>query len=63
MPKFDYVPVDEATKELMQEYRDAFQELYNKINDNIENSRGKSLALTKLEEASMWLNKGITNNS
>ena len=59
---FQYIPVTEEKKELMQSYRDRFELLYNEINTNIPNSRWKSLCITKLEEASFWLNKGITEN-
>lgn len=45
----------------MQTFRDAYQELYDKISA-LPNSRGLSLAKTHLEESAMWLNKSITNN-
>ena len=32
------------------------------INDNVPESREKSLALTKLEESVMWANAGIARN-
>lgn len=47
----------------MQDFRDIMETLYKKIEVEVDQSRGKSLALTKLEEASMWLNKAITGNS
>ena len=57
-----YVEVSEEVKAKMQVYRDKFDALYQEISTNVEGSRGKSLALTHLEEASMWLNKGLTGN-
>lgn len=62
-PSFQYVQPTDEQKELMQKFRDAFQALQAQIIVSVQESRGKSLALTKLEEAAMWLNKGITNNS
>jgi hypothetical protein len=62
MVTFQYVPVDEATKATMQIYRDKFEALYKEISE-LPSNRGLSVCLTKLEEASMWLNKSITNNS
>lgn len=49
-------------EEQMQKFRDITESLSNEIKDCVEDSRGKSLCLTKLEEASFWLNKSITNN-
>lgn len=60
---YQYVQPTDEQKALMQKYRDKFQELSDDISANVENSRGKSSCLTRLEEASFWLNKGITQNS
>lgn len=62
MPTLQYVQPTEEQKELMQSFRDAYEDLYKQI-ETLDNSRGKSLALTKLEESAMWLNKAITHNS
>lgn len=62
IPNFGYVPVDEETKAKMQIFRDKFQELANSMAEYVDSSRGLSLAMTKLEEASFWLNKAITKN-
>lgn len=62
IPNFGYVPVDEETKAKLQTFRDLFQELANKMAEENPSSRGLSLAMTKLEEASFWLNKAITKN-
>jgi hypothetical protein len=61
MVQFNYVQPTEQQKELMQLYRDRFEVLYVDVL-GLESNRVLSLALTKLEEASMWLNKSITNN-
>lgn len=59
---FQYIQPTEEQKALMQEFRDEFEALVHSIKNKIADSRGKSLAITKLEEASFWLNKSITNN-
>ncbi len=61
MPTFQYVAVDEATKELMQTFRDKYEVLYKEL-EALPKSRGLSLALTNLEQSAMWLNKSITKN-
>lgn len=47
----------------MQTFRDKFTALYNEIIEKAPESRGRSLSVTKLEEAAFWLNKAITHNS
>ena len=61
---FQYIKPTEEQIAGMQMFRDEFEKLFNLIEDNtaVPNSRGKSLAQTKLEEASFWLNKAITHN-
>jgi hypothetical protein len=60
---FQYIkPTDEQIV-LMQEFRDKFELLAKEITEKIADSRGKSLAITKLEESAFWLNKSITHNS
>jgi hypothetical protein len=61
MSTFQYVQPTEEQKELMQKYRDAYEALAAHI-DELESSRGVSLAKTKLEESAFWLNKAITKN-
>lgn len=58
MKPFDHVSVTNDAFIIMKEFRDKFQSLYDDI-DKLNKSREISLAITKLEEASMWLNKGI----
>lgn len=59
---FQYIAPTEEQKELMQKFRDKFEVLAGEIEKEVGNSRGKSLALTKLEESAFWLNKSITLN-
>jgi hypothetical protein len=62
MPTLQYVEPTQEQKELMQIFRDNMSVLYGQIL-SLPDNRGKSLALTKLEECAMWVNKSITNNS
>jgi hypothetical protein len=58
---FGYVQPTQAQKDLMAEFRVRFGVLYDDIK-KLPANRGLALALTKLEESSMWLNKSITEN-
>lgn len=63
MSTFQYVKPTEEQVQAMQEFRDKYETLAREIRDTFaEPSRGLSLALTKLEESAMWLNKAITKN-
>ena len=62
MPTLQYVKPNDEQLATMQEFRDKMEALYADIS-KLPDNRGKSLALTKLEETAMWLNKSITNNS
>lgn len=62
MPTLQYVQPTEEQKAQMQAFRDEAESLYKHV-ESLPPSRGRSLALTKLEEASMWINKAITHNS
>jgi hypothetical protein len=59
---FQYVQPTEEQKLLMQEFRDKYTALAEELSNIPEKSRGLSLAITKLEESSFWLNKAITKN-
>lgn len=58
---FQYVKPTEEQIEVMQKFREVYSTLYDTLKE-LEPSRGLSLALTKLEESNMWLNKAITKN-
>lgn len=45
----------------MQIFRDKMEDLYRDM-EILPKSRGLSIALTKLEESAMWLNKSISQN-
>lgn len=56
-----YVKPTEEQLVVMQEYRDKYEALLKDV-QKLEKSRGLSLAITKLEESAMWINKAITKN-
>lgn len=56
-----YVQPTEEQKVVMQAYRDKYEALLTDVRI-LPMSRGLSLAITKLEESAMWINKAITNN-
>lgn len=58
---FQFVQPTEEQKELMQKFRDKYEQLGSEL-QQLSPSRGLSLALTKLEESAFWLNKSITKN-
>jgi hypothetical protein len=58
---FQYVAPTQDQLILMEQFRAEYQVLCNNL-QKLAPSRGLSLALTKLEESAMWLNKSITKN-
>lgn len=56
---FKFHPADEAKGQTHQAVREACELAAHKINSLVPESREKSLALTKLEEAMFWANAGI----
>ena len=64
MSTLQYVKPTEEQVEIMQVFRDKYEALLKDITENtlINKGRGLSLAITKLEESAMWINKAITNN-
>jgi hypothetical protein len=61
---FQYAQPTEDQKQAMQHFRDEYEKLSTEIKNmqEISPNRGFALALTKLEESAMWLNKALTNN-
>lgn len=55
-----FLETNEGQKERISDIRDAFSELYDKIDTLCFSSRETSLVYTKLEEAQFWAIKGIT---
>lgn len=61
MATLQYVKPTDEQLEVMQSFRDKYEALFEEVK-TLPDSRGKALALTKLEESAMWLNKAITLN-
>lgn len=59
---YTYHPADSAQEEKYRRIRDKAKELAYLIDEECPDSREKSLAMTKLEEASMWANASIARN-
>lgn len=57
--RFDYIAYDEVAKKNQQFFKNVFTYLEQGIEMNLSDSRYKSLALTKLEEAYMYIGKAI----
>jgi len=62
MATFQFVPATEDQIKVMNDFRNKYENLANELKEKVEASRGLSLAMTKLEESSFWLNKAITKN-
>ena len=58
--RVDSVEMDENQLKRVQELQDEFSCVFEKIKIVCKNSRETSLGITKLEEALMWLTKGIS---
>jgi archaellum biogenesis ATPase FlaH len=59
---FVYIKPTELSVETITKIRNACQDLNKLILDEIPQSRERALAITKLEELSMWANKAIVFN-
>lgn len=59
---FTYHTPKEGQPEKYQAIREKAKELAYLVDTLVPDSREKSLAMTKLEEASMWANAGIARN-
>lgn len=59
---YQFMELSDKQNILIQLFRDKFEELHKSIENDIDSSRGKSICLTKLEEASFWLNNWISSN-
>ncbi len=58
--KAKFIEISEEQKEKINKIRLSFSDIYNCIEKLCENSREKSLVITKLEEAQFWAIKGIS---
>lgn len=57
--RFDYVAYDTEAKNLQAFFKEQFQYLEKGVDQNLKDSRYKSLVMTKLEEAYMHIGKAI----
>jgi hypothetical protein len=57
--KFEYQAPDERQAAAIQKIRASMKSLHDELVTTIPECRERSLAVTKLEEASMWANKAI----
>lgn len=60
--KAQYKEVSEVEQDFINRTREYFSDIYDYIEQNCNNSRETSLAITKLEECQFWLIKSITRN-
>lgn len=57
--RFDYVKYDDDATKLQEGFKEVFEELEGLVVENLKPGRAQSLALTKIEEAYMWVGKAI----
>lgn len=57
--RFDYVKYDKKAVNDQGDFKNIFVRLENEINTRLKAPRAQALALTKLEEAYMWVGKAI----
>lgn len=62
MNRFDYVKYDEKAVSDQAKLKEAFQNMEAVVDATIESPRAKALVHTKLEEAYMWVGKGIRDD-
>lgn len=59
MGRFDYVCYDDKAAAQQDKFKSRFVELELAVTENLAPGRATALALTKLEEAYMWVGKAI----
>lgn len=62
MGRFDYVKYDEKATSDQEYFKAVMEGLESEVGTRLNNSRAKSLVLTKLEEAYMWIGKSIRDD-
>lgn len=60
LPPFTRKTPSPAAIAMMHHYEMLFTALYDDMLENVPPCRERSLAITQLEDAAMWLNKGIS---
>lgn len=59
MSRFDYVKYDQPATAKQLQFKELFTLMETGVAHNLPEGRAKSLVLTKLEEAYMWIGKAI----
>lgn len=59
---FEFKDTDPKGKYTTSDFREQFYILHCSIMQLVEHNRERSLAITKLEESAMWLNKAISRS-
>ena len=62
MSRFDYVKYDDKATDDQALFKGDFEELEACIDDRLKSPRAKALAMTKMEEAYMWIGKAIRDD-
>jgi hypothetical protein len=62
MNRFDYVKYDQEATKAQEGFKNSFLLLEQAVDHKIYSPRAKALALTKLEEAYMWIGKAIRDD-
>ena len=57
--RFDYVQYDDVSADRQRVFKGLFEQLEGTVDCTLMGGRAKSLVLTKLEEAYMWVGKAI----
>lgn len=59
--RFRSKELNDTQKHLVNMFKQYFEDVESMIEHNLNNGRYRSLALTSLEEAAMWVNKSISH--
>ena len=59
MSRFSYIKFDPLRADKMEAFKSLFEGLERSVEEQLTTSRPKSLCLTSLEEAYMWIGKAI----
>ncbi len=57
--RLDYLKWDDKSEKIQQSFKKFYQQIETMLDEELENSREKSLAITKMEESWMWVGKAI----
>lgn len=57
--RFDYVAYDDIAADQQSRFKQKLMEIEDYVEHKLMNGRAKSLVITKLEEAYMWIGKAI----